>query len=363
LKSFTAELLVEFLFKKLNYLHFHSFVAPNLNKSCPATTWYSNATTIAGSSLGECAYTPTSLCYPHDLFVDKNNTIYVLDSLNCRVQHFQPQSTIGTTVINVSYCIILNQFALSNSSDIQSICRLFLLFILVTAISIDLSNNIYILDSDNNCVMKWKPGAMNGTIVAGSNENGITATQLNNPYGMFVEPNSLIIWIADTGNSRIVRWENSSTGIIVCGSYGTEAHQFNNPYGIFVNTDDLNTFYVADTINHRIQMWLQGATNGTTVAGQTGVCGDGLNQLCYPSSVVGDTNGNIYIVELGNNRIMQWKIGSTSGVIIAGSSTYGVLPNQLYSPYNIKLDSDRALIVADTYNNRIQKFSILCGKF
>jgi sugar lactone lactonase YvrE len=132
---------------------------------------------------------------------------------------------------------------------------------------------------------------------------------------------------------------------------------------LFVDTNASNTFYVADTFNHRIQMWLPGATNGTTVAGQTGVCGTGLNQFCYPESVTKDSNGNIYIADGANSRIMQWMIGSTSGVIIAGSSTYGSLPNQLYYPYNVKLDPSGALIVADTGNSRIQKFSNSCGKF
>jgi sugar lactone lactonase YvrE len=233
----------------------------------------------------------------------------------------------------------------------------------VDAFSVDVSGNIYILDAGNNRVTKWTPGALNGIIVAGGNGKGSNANQLNSPYGIFIGLNTSIIWIADSGNSRIVRWESSSTGIIVCGSYGSGANQFNAPDGLFVDTSASNTLYVADTNNHRIQMWLPGATNGTTVAGQTGVCGTGLNQLCYPGSVTKDTNGNIYIGDSSNNRIMQWMIGSTSGVIIGGSSTYGTLPNQLYYPYMVRLDPSGAVIVTDSNNNRIQKFSISCGKF
>jgi len=233
----------------------------------------------------------------------------------------------------------------------------------VDAFSVDVSGNIYILDAGNNRVTKWTPGALSGIIVAGGNGEGSKAKQLYSPYGIFIGLNTSIIWIADTYNNRIVRWQSSSTGIIVCGSYGSGANQFNTPFGLFVDTSASNTLYVADTYNHRIQMWLPGATNGTTVAGQTSVCGTGLNQLCDPTSVTRDTNGNIYITDSANSRIMQWMIGSTSGVIIGGSSTYGALPNQLYYPYNAKLDPSGAVIVADSNNNRIQKFSILCGKF
>jgi hypothetical protein len=165
----------------------------------------------------------------------------------------------------------------------------FVWFISVVAISGDLNGNIYILDRGNNRVIKWTFNDLNGTIVAGGNETGNAANQLNTPNGIFIDVNTLFIWIADTGNSRIVRWESPSTGIIVCGSNGTSSDQFFKPFGLFVNTTDSNTFYVADTYNHRVQMCLPGATNETTVAGQTGVSGSALNLLHYPISIIGDT--------------------------------------------------------------------------
>jgi len=238
-----------------------------------------------------------------------------------------------------------------------------IVFILVRRINVDISGNIYILDAGNNRVTKWLVGATSGIIVAGGNGSGSNANQLYSPYGMFIGSNTSIIWIADTYNHRIVRWESPSTGIIVCGSYGTGANQFYYPHGLFVDTSASNTLYVADTDNHRIQMWLPGATSGITVAGQTGVSGTGLNQLYIPTSVIGDQKGNIFIADCDNSRIVRWTIGSTSGVIVAGSSTYGTLPNQLDYAHSVKFDTTGALIVADTLNYRIQRFSASCGKF
>ncbi|UJR17548.1 hypothetical protein I4U23_004444 [Adineta vaga] len=314
----------------------------NLNASCSMTTWYSNGTTIAGSSIGDTNYASTSLSSPYDIFIDKNNTMYIVDSFNFRVQRFQSSSTNGITVVNISYYVLeLYQF------------------VFMRAISVDVNRSIYTLESENNRVMKWKSGVVNGIIVAGGNGNGVSANQLNNPFGMYID-SKIRIWIADTSNHRIVRWENSSTGSIICGSYGTAANQFNRPNGIFVDENNGNIFYVADTDNHRIQMWSPGATSGITIAGQTGLCGDQLNRLCYPSSMITDSNRNLYIADTYNNRIMLWMRGSTSGILIAGSTTFGVLPNQLFYPQSIKLDRDGALIVADRRNNRIQKFSVLC---
>jgi DNA-binding beta-propeller fold protein YncE len=232
----------------------------------------------------------------------------------------------------------------------------------VAAMSIDPSGNIYVLDNYYSRVTKWTPGASTGILVAGGNGSGTNISQLSYPYGMFVEPNTSIIWIADSGNNRVVKWSSPSTVVLIAGSFGINSNQFNNPMGLFVDLTASYTLYVADSNNHRIQKWLSGAINGTTVAGQTGVSGSGLNQLSYPTTLILDQNRTMYIVDNGNNRIMQWFPGSSSGVLIAGTNTYGNLPNQLKNPVSVRLDSSEALIIADDDNNRIQRFAVVCCK-
>jgi hypothetical protein len=73
------------------------------------TIWSTNATTIAGSPVGTYGDNSTLLFYPTDIFVDDNNTLYVLDG-NSRVQRFLSNSVIGTTVINATWGSDLNQF-------------------------------------------------------------------------------------------------------------------------------------------------------------------------------------------------------------------------------------------------------------
>ncbi|CAF1561475.1 unnamed protein product, partial [Adineta ricciae] len=317
----------------------------------PATTsapvsnisWSLNGTTIAGSPIGWSGSSSVYLSVPTDVAIDRNGTVYVLDSYNGRVQCFVPGSTAATTVVSGDYGTGWNQF---HGMD---------------AMSVDANGSIYIVDSYNNRVMRWSPGATNGTLVAGGYGSGRNANQLNRPSGLFMTHNSSSIWIADTINSRIVRWDSSATGTVVCGSYGSGASQFYYPLDLFIDTSDSNTLYVADTYNHRIQRWLSGATSGTTVAGQTGTCNNGYNQLCYPGAVVGNGNGYIYIADTSNDRIMSWVVGATYGTVIAGGSATGVLPNQFFRPRNLQLDASGALIVADMFNNRVQKYSPICA--
>ncbi|CAF4184515.1 unnamed protein product, partial [Adineta steineri] len=163
---------------------------------------------------------------------------------------------------------------------------------------------------------------------------------------------SLFIWIADTNNSRIVKWVNSSTALTVCGSYGSNSNQFINPKGLFVDTVAGNTLYVVDTGNHRVQMWPPGATSGITVAGLTGYYGAGLNQLWNPLAIVVDSNQNMYIADVTNARILQWKVGASFGVNIEGLTAYGTS--------SITFDPNGSLFFADTNNNRVLRYAVSC---
>lgn len=81
-----------------------------------------------------------------------------------------------------------------------------------------------------------------------------------------------------------------------------------------------NVVYVTDQPNHRVQKWIINATTGSTVAGQSsGVLGSALNQLSYPSDLAVDASGNLYIVDGGNNRVVYWPNGASSGTIVAGT--------------------------------------------
>ncbi|CAF1216672.1 unnamed protein product [Adineta steineri] len=321
---------------------------PISTSNCATTVWALNATTIAGSPIGVAGYTSKLLYYPQVIAVDTNDSIYVLDYKNpyFRMQIFYPGSQLGTTIINTTSGAGLNQF-----SD-------------VTAVEIDVSGNIYILDAGNARVTKWAPGASTGIVVISNNGLGNSHNLLSTAWDLFVEPNTSYIWIADPYHCWVVKWISPLSAILVAGGNGcgVQANQFNGLIGLFVDTSDSNTFYVADSRNNRIQKWLYGASNGTTVAGQSsGVSGSALNQLNYPDALTMDTNKSLYIVDSGNNRIVLWLLGSTSGIVIAGLGIIGVLPSQLYNPYGVRLDSTGAVIVADRNNNRIQRFAVLCS--
>lgn len=94
---------------------------------------------------------------------------------------------------------------------------------------------------------------------------------------------------------------------------------------------------------------------GITVAGGNG--DSSLpNQLNSPYGVFVDSIGNIYVADTYNNRVQEWTVGSTTGVTLVGGTDSGTGANQLRRPSAVAVDAAGNVYIADTYNNRIQKW-------
>ncbi|CAF1566765.1 unnamed protein product [Didymodactylos carnosus] len=306
-------------------------------------TTVAGATQINGSNA-------SLLFYPNDVAIDNNNNIFVADTNNNRIQLWISGSLSGVTVAG-------DETAGSNSTEL---CYPHSIFVN----TYNNSNDLYVADHCNNRIQKYPNGANTGTTVAGGNGPGVDYRQINGSYGVYVT-NDNTIYISDTGNDRVMKWLfGSSVGLLVAGAQGTgsASNQFDSPRGLFVISN--GDVYVADNNNHRIQRWTYGASNGTTVAGGNGA-GNSLSQLTYPRAVIVDeAGGDLYISDTNNHRIMKWKIGATSGIVIAGSSTgtAGSTATTLYYPNGISLDSNQNLYVADSVNHRIQEFQAYTSK-
>ena len=62
--------------------------------------------------------------------------------------------------------------------------------------------------------MKW---SLNGKTIAGGHEQGDAVNKLNSPFGFNVD-NDETLFIVDTGNHRIMRWKpNATQGEIIAG--------------------------------------------------------------------------------------------------------------------------------------------------
>ena len=99
--------------------------------------------------------------------------------------------------------------------------------------------------------------------------------------------------------------------------------------------------------------WTQ---NATTVAGGY-EAGGGLNQLNYPYGIDVDDDQTIYVADISNHRIVEWKKGATSGQVVAGGNGQGDRNDQLNSPRNVIIDYENdSLIISDQGNRRVVRW-------
>ena len=100
---------------------------------------------------------------------------------------------------------------------------------------------------------------------------------------------------------------------------GSASNQLSSPYHLAV--DAIDSLYICDRSNHRIQKYLKDATSGTTVAGISGAYWSLPVNLYYPSSILLDSSNNIYVADTNYGRIQFWPPSAPNGTTILSGNT------------------------------------------
>ena len=290
-----------------------SFNQPRL---CPNATWNSNGITFAdNSTLGP---------QPQSIFINTDNTVYTASFQNGLIHVWLEGSTSPTGTI------------MTNSTNTR-------------ALFVSRTGDIYL----NN----WYPSHRVDVWRENTNSCVSTLSIGEQCYSLFITSNDSLYCSLLDSYRVIKRSLNSSdsqlTLVAGTGCPGYLPHMLTLPRGIFVAINfDL---YVADCNNHRIQLFRPGAVNGTTVAGSGA---PETIQLRYPAAVILDGDGYLFVADWYNFRI----VGSGPDgfrCVIGCTSVKGSAPNQLSAPLNIAFDSHGNIFVVDMENNRVQKFLLL----
>ena len=177
---------------------------------------------------------------------------------------------------------------------------------------------------------------------------------LSGARGLAVAPDESI-YIADTGNSRIVRVDKTGKILTSWGSRTPDGQvpplpgTFIEPWGIALDLQ--GNVYVADTWNHRIQKF-DADGNFERAWGTFGQLTDGSSYLWGPRGIVVGLDGRIYVTDTGNKRVVVF---DTNGKYLQQFGMEG--EGQLDEPVGIAIGNDGLVYVADTWNLRVAVFS------
>jgi protein gp37 len=282
---------------------------------------------IAGYSGDGGAATSAELDSPEGVFVDSSGNIFIADTNNSVIREVAGSSGTITTVAGDGTAGYTGDGGPAISAELNSPFGVF----------VDSAENIFIADTSNSVIREVTNSSGFINTVAGSatscqvptdtcGDGGLaTAAQLNSPAGVFVDV-AEDIFIADTFDFRI-REVTASTGNIatVAGTGGrgyagdgaaATSALLDTPYGLFVDT--AGDIFIADTDNAAIREVVAATGFIQTVAGipatatgtpTPGFSGDGgpstSAQLNSPSSLFGNSAGNLWAADTDNSRIRE----------------------------------------------------------
>jgi len=295
--------------------------------------------------------------------------------------------TIGTVAGQVGQWTNVNDGAAATSADLY----------LPTSVAVDGAGDIFIADSSHNRVREVV--ASTGVIetVAGNGDPGYDPTgtvaidtTITLPSGVALD-GAGNLYIVDTDNDEILkvnlasglivaRWGNGQAGFAGDGQAPNDSTtEFNAPGGITV--DGSGNVYIADTGNNRIReisastglvaTIAGGGANPGTCTGSTDAIGDGCiataASLNAPYAIALDPNGNLYIPDSGHDVVRMVNASSVistyAGDGTAGFSGDGAAATsaELDSPLDVACDAAGNVYIADARNYVVRKVSAHTG--
>jgi surface protein len=218
-------------------------------------------------------------------------------------------------------------------------------------INLDASGNIYVADTDNHRIQKFDSS---GTYLSKFGSFGGSNTKFYYPQDITINSTGQIL-VVDYYNGAIKRFTSAGAYVSKFGqgfSFPLEC-----PWAFGIDMSD--NIYVAVKEGHFIQKY----SSDGVYSSQFGSFGAGNGQFNNPSDIALDASGNIYVVDSLNHRIQKF---TTDGVYISQFGSYGTGNGQFNEPVGIAIDAIGKILIVDMLNHRIQIFAnngTYIGKF
>lgn len=212
----------------------------------------------------------------------------------------------------------------------------------------DRAGNLLITDFYNNRILQLSPaGELTVLIDQGQ---GTANGQFENPVGIAADREGNL-YIDDYYGHRLQKFSKQGTFLTAWSSWGTTAGMLHGPHALAVVP--AGTVFVADSENFRIAAF-SGEGSLLTTWGSKGAAdgqfGEGLHK--GPHAVVA-TADRVIVADTYNHRIQEF---TSQGAFVKQWGAKGSAPGQFNGPAGVALDGANNLFVVEWGGNRVQKF-------
>lgn len=209
-------------------------------------------------------------------------------------------------------------------------------------VAVDSVGNIYVADSGNNRIQKFD---QDGVFLKKWGGLGTGNGQLQYPKGIAIDQSGKI-YVTDRDNHRVQIFDTEGNFLGKFGGYGSGDGQLNGPCGI--SLDQTGNVYVVDKFNHRVQKF---DSSGHYIC-KWGNQGSDAGEFNYPSGIIVDRFGNVYVSD-GNGNIQKF---DTDGNLLGRWSAWVFGGVSLFAPEGLAVDDSGNIFAAHPYINKIYEF-------
>ena len=211
----------------------------------------------------------------------------------------------------------------------------------ITNISLSANNPMSLFLTKNNT---WYVVLDGYAQIFSGNEGSIhSTTSASGAFSVFVTGDDNV-YTSDSGGNRVNMWSmnlTSSQPVMLIG---------NDCRDLFVDTN--STLYCClDNMHQVVAKSLLDPKNALTRVAGTGCFGSQSRTLTQPSGIFVDFNFTLYVADSGNNRIQRFTLGQRNATTIAGDEATGTI--SLNNPVDVVLDGDGYIFIVDSGNNRV----------
>ena len=194
----------------------------------------------------------------------------------------------------------------------------------------------------------------NGQMLRSFGTFGSDLGQFRGPSGLTLDGEGNVL-VADCRNHRIQKFTAQGQFLAAVGTEGRGPLQFYYPTDIAFNTGN-KRFYVAENLNHRIQILNFDLSTSVLSFGKKG---SGKGCFDCPYSVACDSTGNVYVADTRNHRI---EVFTAEGKFLRMFGRHGKGKGELGYPIGVAIDTSDMVYVSEHSNHRVSVFTFY-GQF